>query len=100
MKRQDENHSISLNELKIGTMGKILFASIGAWLVGKAVSNISLRGTREQVESVQRAMMASKKFHDELNKPDADLATVSDHLSEKHEAAAEFERVTGVPWLL
>ena len=88
-----------INELKINTAGKIFFATLGAWLVGKAV-NTKLRGTREQVEAVANVLTASRNFQDELNRPDATVESVVRKLGEKHVSAIEFERVLGLPWPL
>jgi hypothetical protein len=88
-----------LNELRINLLGKVLFAALGAWLVGKAV-NTKLRGSRDEVEAVGNALAASKRFQDELNRPGATVDSVIQKLGIKHMSASEFERVLGVPWPL
>jgi hypothetical protein len=88
-----------LNELHVGLLGKIFFATVGAWLVGKA-TNTKLRGTQTEVQTVANAMLASKKFQDELRKPGASVQSVMDKLNLKHATAVEFERILGVPWPL
>lgn len=88
-----------INELKMNLVGKIFFASVGAWLVGKLV-NTKLRGTREQIDAVANALSASRRFQDELNRPGATVDSVVQKLGVKHMSAAEFERVLGVPWPL
>lgn len=88
-----------INELKMNLIGKIFFASVGAWLVGKLV-NTKLRGTREQIDAVANALSASRRFQDELNRPGATVDSVVQKLGVKHMSAAEFERVLGVPWPL
>lgn len=79
--------------------GKIFFASLGAWLVGKLV-NMKFRGTRDEVQAVANALTASRRFQDELNRPGASVESVFDKLRIKSMSAAEFERVLGVPWPL
>lgn len=79
--------------------GKILFASMGAWLVGKLV-NMKMRGTRAEVNTVANALMASKRFQDELNRTGATVESVFEKLRIKNMSAAEFERTMGVPWPL
>ena len=86
-------------EFYLNTTGKLLLASLGAWLVGKTVST-KIRGTKEEIRAVANALMASKRFHEELRKPGATLESVSQKLRLKHATAAEFERVLGVRWPL
>jgi len=90
---------IPLNELRLNLLGKIFFASVGAWLVGKAV-NMKIRGTPEEIQVVSNAMMASRRFQDELSRPGATVESVMQKLGLKHASAREFERILGVPWPL
>ena len=89
----------TINELKFNILGKIFFATLGAWLVGKVI-NTKLRGSRDEVEAVANALSASRRFQDELNRPGATVDSVVQKLGVKHMSAAEFERVLGVPWPL
>jgi len=93
------NEKKIINELKVGTLGKLFFATCAAWLVGKAV-NTKIRGTKEEIEAVTNALHASKLFQDELNRPGATVQSVVQKLGVKHMSAAEFGRVLGVPWPL
>ena len=88
-----------LNELQLNLLGKIFFTACGAWLVGKA-TNMKIRGTEEEVRAVSNAMMASRRFQDELRRPGATVESVMDRLGLKHASAREFERILGVPWPL
>ena len=88
-----------INELKLNLLGKIFFASVGAWLVGKAV-NMKIRGTPDEIQAVSNAMMASRRFQEELNRDGATVESVMQKLGLKHATAREFERVLGVPWPL
>lgn len=89
----------SLNELRVNLLGKVFFATLGAWLVGKFV-NTKLRGSRDEIEAVGNALAASRRFQDELNRPGATVDSVVQKLGIKHMSASEFERVLGVPWPL
>jgi hypothetical protein len=89
----------NINELKMNLLGKVFFGTLAAWLVGKAV-NTKLRGTKEQVEAVMEALLASRKFQDELHKPGATVDSVVQKLGVKHMSASEFERKLGIPWPL
>lgn len=88
-----------LNELQLNLLGKIFFTTVGAWLVGKA-TNTKIRGTETEVRAVSNAMMASRRFQDELRKPGATVASVMEKLGLKHASAREFERILGIPWPL
>ena len=88
-----------INELRLNLLGKIFFAACGAWLVGKA-TNLKIRGSQEEVEAVASAMMASRRFQEELDRPGATVESVMQHLGLKHASAREFERILGVPWPL
>lgn len=79
--------------------GKILIASLGAWLVGKMV-NTKVRGRQDEIQAVANALMASRRFQDELHHPGATVASVMEKLRIKQMSAAEFERVLGVRWPL
>ena len=93
------NEKKAINELKVNTLGKIFFATLAAWLVGKVVST-KIRGSREEVEAVGNALAASKIFQDELNRSGATVDSVIQKLNIKHMSASEFERTLGVPWPL
>ena len=88
-----------LNELHLNILGKLFFASVAAWLVGKA-TNLKIRGSESEVQAVANAMMASKKFQDELRKPGASMQSVIDKLNIKNASARDFERILGVRWPL
>lgn len=89
-----------LNErLYVNLTGKLLLASLGAWLVGKVV-NTKIRGNQDEITAVSNALMASRRFQDELNKPGASVQSVIDKLRVKQMSASEFERVLGVKWPL
>lgn len=86
-----------LNELRLNLLGKIFFTACAAWLVGKATS-IKLRGTEDEVDAVASALMSSKRFQEELNRPGASVESVMNKLNLKHASAREFERVLGIKW--
>lgn len=88
-----------LNELHLNLLGKIFLASIGAWMVGKA-TNMKIRGTPREVQAVQRALLSSRRFQDELRRPGATVQSVMNKLRIKQMSARDFERVLGVKWPL
>lgn len=79
--------------------GKMFLATLGAWMVGKYV-NTKIKGSRDEVQAVTNALLASKKFQEELRKPGATVQSVIDKLHVKQMSASEFQRVFGVPWPL
>lgn len=88
-----------LNELHLNLLGKIFFATCAAWLVGKA-TNMKVRGSEQEVRAVSNAMMASRRFQDELRRPGATVESVMEKLGLKHATAREFERILGIAWPL
>ena len=75
-----------LNELHLNLAGKLFFAACGAWLLGKA-TNMKLRGTKDEIDAVANAMISSRRFQDELNRPGATVQSVIDKLGLKHASA-------------
>ncbi len=90
---------VPINELKLNLLGKIFFTAAAAWLIGRAL-NMKIRGTPAEVQAVANAMMASRRFQDELKRPGASVESVMQKLQLKHASAREFERILGVPWPL
>ena len=88
-----------INELHTNLIGKIFFTACAAWLVGR-ITNVKLRGTQSEVQAIANAMMASRRFQEELKKPGATVETVMAKLELKHASAQEFTRILGVPWPL
>lgn len=88
-----------INELHMNLLGKIFFTTLGAWLVGKAV-NTKIRGSKDEVRAVANAMLASKRFQEELHRPGASVESVVEKLGVKHMTAKEFEKMFNIPWPL
>jgi len=95
----DNDKSHNLNELHLNLVGKMFFASVGAWLMGR-LTNMKVRGTPEEVDAVANVLMSSRRFQDELSRPGASVESVTQKLGIKHSSAKEFERILGVPWPL
>jgi ADP-ribose pyrophosphatase YjhB (NUDIX family) len=92
-------NSILLSEVKLNMMGKIFFATCAAWLVGK-LTKTKIRGSKKEIETLQSAMLSSRKFQDELRRPGATVQSVTDKLKLKNASANEFQRILGIPWPL
>lgn len=88
-----------LNELHLNLVGKMFFAAAAAWLVGK-MTNVKLRGSKQEIDAVANAMLASKRFQQELNAPGATVQSVVDKLGLKHATAREFQAILGIPFPL
>jgi len=96
------DHSEKAEPLKEGYLnltGKIFFATLAAWLVGKAV-NTKIRGSQQEIQAVMNALTSSRRFQDELRSPGATVQSVIEKLRIKQMSASEFERVLGVKWPL
>lgn len=90
---------VPINELRLNLLGKIFFTAAAAWLIGRAI-NMKIRGTPDEVQAVANAMMASRRFQEELERSGATVESVMQKLQLKHASAREFERILGVPWPL
>ena len=67
--------------------------------MGKVV-NTKIRGNQDEMNTVANALMASRRFQDELHRPGASVQSVIEKLKIKQMSASEFERVLGVAWPL
>lgn len=91
---------IKLNErshYKLSTTGKIFVAGIAAWLIGQK-TRLRIRGTREEIDKLATAMVASRKFQDELSREGATAESVIEKLGLKNATARDFTELTGLPW--
>lgn len=81
------------------TLEKIFSTVVAAEILGKQ-TGVTLRGSDNEISVVREAISASKSFDEELSNPSADVTSIMKKLGEKHIAAENFERVTGVAWPL
>jgi ACT domain-containing protein len=88
-----------LSELHVNLLGKLFLGACAAWVIGK-VTNTKIRGTEEEVNAVYNAMVASRRFQNELQHPGATVSSVMDKLKLKNASAQEFERILGIKWPL
>lgn len=86
-----------LDELKLNLLGKVLFAAVGSWLVGRP-TNLKVRGAPEEVQAFRGALLATRSFQEELERPEATVESVMQKLGLKHGAAREFEKIMGMRW--
>lgn len=86
-----------LVELHVNGVGKVLFAAVAAWLAGHAIS-LRIRASKLEALALARAMVASKRFQQELAKPGATIESVMQVLGDKMRTAKEFEATFGERW--
>lgn len=84
---------------KVTTVGKMFLAALAGYVLGRQ-SGYKIRGTPEEVEAVKNALMSSRRFREELEKPGASVESVIQKLNLKRASAREFEKVLRVPWPL
>ncbi len=82
---------------KLSTTGKIFVAAVAGWLLGRK-TNLKIKGSKEEVEKLAAALVASRKFQDELAKPGATAESVISKLGLKNASVEDFERMTGIPF--
>lgn len=92
-----------IKEFKLSWAGKIFFAGAAAYILGKGMSHrakipIKVRGTPQQMRAVIDAVVNSKKFQRELNKPGATIDSVIDKLRLRNMSKQQFQQITGKPW--
>jgi hypothetical protein len=95
----DDKTTQPLNELYVNLLGKIFLTALGAWAVGK-LTNTKIRGTEDEVRAIANALLASRRFQEELSRDGATVDSVIQKLGVKHMSSNEFQRVLGVPWPL
>lgn len=95
----NSTHPPRLDELHVNGVGKVLFAGVAAWLAGHAIS-LRIRASKLEALALARAMVASKRFQQELAKPGATIEQVMRALGDKTRSAREFEDTFEQRWPL
>jgi hypothetical protein len=78
----------------ISPIGKLFFASLIAWLVHDTKMNWQIRGDQDKLESMARAIVASKRFQEEA-KSGHSVDEIIRRLNIKNMSARQFEELTG-----
>lgn len=84
---------------KLTSLGKLFFVSAMGWTTGKKL-NFKLRGDPKKLQALADAIIASKKFQDELKNPKSTVSSVLKKLEIKNEAIKKFETEVGIPFPL
>ena len=84
---------------ELGLIDRAIFSTLGSMLVGRDTS-VKLRGSHLEIETVAKALDASKKFQEELSNPSATVKTVMERFDEKKANGKAFEKKFGIPWPL
>lgn len=87
------------SDFRISTVGKLFLAGVAAYILGRP-SRLKIRGNPYEVDALKNALLASRKFQQELNRPGATVQSIMDKLQLKNITAKEFEQKLGVPWPL
>ncbi len=93
----EKNQLNERSHYALSVTGKIFVAGIAAWLIGQK-TRLKIRGSKEEVEKLAAALVASRKFQDELARDGATAESVIEKLGLKNATAREFTQLTGVPW--
>lgn len=91
--------------------GKLVFAGIASYLGYSAYKGIKaatappnipikVRGNPRQMKAFIDAIVSSKAFQDEINRPGATIERVFEKLKIKNMNRTQFERLTGKRWPL
>lgn len=91
-----------IKEFKLSWAGKIFFAGAAAYILGTAGKKVSLpikiKGSPQQIKAVVDAVVNSKKFQQELQKPGATIDSVVDRLRIRNLSKNQFQQLTGRSW--
>jgi hypothetical protein len=85
---------------KLSTLGKIFFAGLATKLAREIAMPLKLKARPEQIQAITDAIMASKEFQVEINKPGAKIEDVIQKMKLKNVNKQSFEKITGRPWPL
>lgn len=83
----------------MSTVSKLFLAGVAAWLIGQRVQ-MKVKGSQEDMKKLAAALVASKKFQNELSRPGATAESVIQKLGIKNLTAQKFEEITGMNWPL
>ena len=75
------------------------YSAVAARILGLTV-NTQIKGTSEKVKAAEHVMCASKKLYEALHDESITLSEVRQLLADKRQRAVEFERLTGISWIL
>jgi hypothetical protein len=94
----------NLKEVKLSWAGKLFFgalaATLGAAVYKRMEMPVKVRGTPQQLQAISDAIVASRQFQAELQKPGATVESVIQKLQIRNMTKDRFERITGKPWPL
>lgn len=93
----------NLQEIKLSWAGKLFFAGAAAYIMGKGAQKkvklpIKVRGTPKQMRAVIDAIVSSKEFQREINKPGATIDSVVNKLRLRNLTKQRFRQLTGKSW--
>lgn len=93
-----------INEYKLSWAGKIFFAGAAAYILGGVGRQqkipIKVRGSTEQMKAIIDAVVSSKQFQQELNRPGATIDSVIEKLRLRNLSKSQFAALTGKSWPL
>ena len=108
---EKENPLSNLNEGWLSWAGKIFFTGVATYLAGVAMEKLGagdkkslpklpfkIKGTPEQIQAVTGMLLASRRFQEELSKPNATIDGVINKLNIKNMTAEKFKQTTGKNW--
>lgn len=91
---------IILNELKSSQESQRLFFKSVASSLLKEATDLSLKGTKNEIKIVAEVFKATKEFHHVLKNPDSSLDEILNKLEMKHATSEMFEKSFDISWSL
>jgi hypothetical protein len=102
IKVKGENEE-TMKEFNLSWAGKIFFAGAAAYILGRAMKQtlpIKIKGTPEQLRAITDAIISSKIFQKEINRPGASIDSVIEKLQLRNMSKEQFRRITNKQWPL
>lgn len=78
---------------------KILLSSLVSAASGRQ-SEIKIRGSKPEVDTLMEVIEATKSFKEVLNRPGVTFSEISEALARRQKAATDFHELTGLAWPL
>ena len=88
----------NLQEIKLSWAGKLFFAGAAAFIMGRGAQShvklpIKVRGTPEQMQAVIDAIVSSKEFRKEIDRPGATIDSVVNKLRLRNLTKQRFQQL-------
>ncbi len=99
-----------LKELKLSWAGKLFFSAASLYIGSQAYKGyqaskvpklpFKIKGNKQQIDAIMKALQGSAAFQREINRPGANIEQILNKLKVKNMNKQSFEKTFGVRWPL